>query len=104
MAAEARLQAVHGGVPEPAKAPDREIVSLVRAAVAGDECAFARLVARFDRPLRSVARSYRLSGCDVDDVIQSTWMQFLEHGSKPGSRRSACCSRASASSSARTRR
>ena len=82
MPAEARLQAVPGGAPEPAKAPDHELVSLVRAAVAGDECAFARLVARFDRPLRSVARSYRISGWDADDVIQSTWMQFLEHGSK----------------------
>jgi RNA polymerase sigma factor (sigma-70 family) len=39
-----------------------------------------RLVARFDRPLRSIARSYRLSGWDVDDVMQATWIQFLEHG------------------------
>jgi RNA polymerase sigma factor (sigma-70 family) len=53
---------------------------LVRSAVAGDERARAVLVARFDRPLRSIARSYRLSGWDVDDVVQTTWLQFLEHG------------------------
>ena len=33
-----------------------------------------------DRPLRGITRSYRISGWDADDVIQSTWMQFLEHG------------------------
>jgi RNA polymerase sigma factor (sigma-70 family) len=81
MAAEARLLPIPGGTPKPAKA-DPELTSLVRAAVAGDGSAFATLVARFDRPLRSVARSYRLSAWDADDVIQSTWIQFLEHGSK----------------------
>jgi len=75
----AELQPLVGGSPQPAKA-DRELVSLVRSAAAGDERAFACLVARFDRPLRSIARSYRLSGWDVDDVVQSTWIQFLEHG------------------------
>jgi len=82
MAAEARLQPVPGIASEPARTADRELVSLVREAVAGDACAFARLVARFDRPLRAIARSYRLSGWDADDVIQCTWVQFLEHGSK----------------------
>ena len=80
MAAEARLTPVAGGPPVPA-ASDRELTLLVRAAVAGDGCAFARLVARFDRPLRAIARTYRLSCWDVDDVIQATWLQFLEHGS-----------------------
>jgi RNA polymerase sigma factor (sigma-70 family) len=78
-AAESRLRAIAGGRP-PAADADRELVSLVRSAAAGDELAFAGLVARFDRPLRSIARSYRLSGWDVDDVVQSTWIQFLEHG------------------------
>lgn len=68
-------------IERPAKALDRELASLVRSAAGGDERAFARLVARFERPLRSIARSYRLTGWDADDVIQSTWMQFLEHGS-----------------------
>ena len=52
----------------------------VRAAAAGDAAALDRLVARFDRVLRAVARSYRLSRWDVDDVLQATWLQFLEHG------------------------
>jgi RNA polymerase sigma factor (sigma-70 family) len=82
MAAEAQLRPVPGAVAQPAKAPDSELCSLVREAVAGDGCAFARLVSRFDRPLRAIARSYRLSSWDTDDVIQCTWVQFLEHGSK----------------------
>jgi RNA polymerase sigma factor (sigma-70 family) len=57
-----------------------ELQPIVRSAAAGDEVALERLVARFDRPLRSIARSYRLSGWDVDDVMQATWIQFLEHG------------------------
>jgi RNA polymerase sigma factor (sigma-70 family) len=82
MIAEARLRPIAGDAAEPHRTCDRELVALVRAAVAGDGRAFARLVARFDRPLRGIARQYRLSGWDADDVIQSTWMQFLEHGSK----------------------
>jgi RNA polymerase sigma factor (sigma-70 family) len=39
-----------------------------------------RHVARHDRRLRAVARSYGLSSWDVDDVIQCTWLQYLEHG------------------------
>jgi RNA polymerase sigma factor (sigma-70 family) len=81
MAAEAQLRPIAGGPPQSATA-DRELVSLVRSAAAGDGRAFATLVARFDRPLRSIARSYRLSGWDVDDVVQATWLQFLEHGGK----------------------
>jgi RNA polymerase sigma factor (sigma-70 family) len=59
---------------------DSELVAAVRAATAGDERAVAALVARFDRPLRATARSYGLDRWDVDDVLQQTWMQFLEHG------------------------
>ena len=82
MAAEAGLRPVIGSEIEPAQAADPQLVSLVRAALAGDGTAFAGLVARYDRPLRSIVRSYRLSACDADDVIQCTWMQFLEHGRK----------------------
>ena len=57
-----------------------ELQPIVLSAAAGDQASLERLVARFDRTLRSIARSYRLSGWDVDDVIQATWMQFLEHG------------------------
>jgi RNA polymerase sigma factor (sigma-70 family) len=59
---------------------DAELVALVRASAAGDQAAFERLVTRFDRLLRGVTRSFRLSSWDADDVIQATWLQFLEHG------------------------
>jgi RNA polymerase sigma factor (sigma-70 family) len=59
---------------------DAELVAAVRAATAGDGRAVAALVARFDRALRATARSYGLASWDVDDVLQQTWMQFLEHG------------------------
>ena len=42
--------------------------------------AIDRLVPRHDRRLRRVARSYGLSAWDVDDVVQATWLQYLEHG------------------------
>jgi RNA polymerase sigma factor (sigma-70 family) len=54
--------------------------ALVRAASAGDADALERLVVHFDRMLRAVTRSYRLSSWDADDVIQSTWLQFMRHG------------------------
>ncbi len=57
-----------------------DLGGLVRAAAAGDAAALDRLVARFDRVLRAVARSYRLSRWDADDVVQATWLQFLVHG------------------------
>jgi RNA polymerase sigma factor (sigma-70 family) len=53
--------------------------ALVRAARAGDNDAWARLVARYDRLLRSVAGSYRLQPSDVDDVVQMTWMRLYGH-------------------------
>jgi RNA polymerase sigma factor (sigma-70 family) len=79
-AAEPRLRPIAGLASGPVRA-DAGLASLVRAAVGGDAGAFTQLVIRFDRPLRAIARSYRLSGWDADDVIQSAWMQFLEHGS-----------------------
>jgi RNA polymerase sigma factor (sigma-70 family) len=42
--------------------------------------AIERLVPRHDRRLRRVARAYGLSTWDVDDVVQATWLQYLEHG------------------------
>jgi RNA polymerase sigma factor (sigma-70 family) len=54
-----------------------ELAELVRAAVAGDEVALGGLVDRFDRVLRGVAGSYRLSSWDVDDVVQATWLELV---------------------------
>jgi RNA polymerase sigma factor (sigma-70 family) len=59
---------------------DNDLGPLVRAAAGGDPLAVERLVARFDRMLRGITRSFRLSAWDADDVIQSTWLQFMQHG------------------------
>jgi RNA polymerase sigma factor (sigma-70 family) len=60
--------------------PLPELAVLVRAGADGDPAAIERLVVCFDRVLRAVTRSYRLSAWDADDVIQSTWLQFMQHG------------------------
>src|SRR5215213_7828038 len=57
-----------------------ELATVVRAAADGDSYALDQLVRRFERMLRGVLRFYRLSRWDEDDVIQSTWLQFLQHG------------------------
>jgi RNA polymerase sigma factor (sigma-70 family) len=79
MTAPTTLRALPGGGAEPAPA-DRELAAVVRAASGGDASALRCLVDRFDRALRSVTRFYRLSEWDADDVIQTTWLVFLERG------------------------
>jgi RNA polymerase sigma factor (sigma-70 family) len=76
------MRLIHGGGTPVVQASDRKLVETVNAAVAGDQHAVAALVDRFDRPLRSLTRSYGLSSWDADDVIQATWLQFLVHGCK----------------------
>jgi RNA polymerase sigma factor (sigma-70 family) len=73
------LRALPGGDDDRPR-PDAELAALVRAAVGGDAGAVTRLVDRFERKLRSVTRFYGLSQWDADDVIQATWLAFLEHG------------------------
>jgi RNA polymerase sigma factor (sigma-70 family) len=73
------LHVLAGGDAKPAP-PDRELAAIVSAATAGDAAALRSLVDRFDRALRSVTRFYRLSQWDADDIIQTTWLAFLEHG------------------------
>jgi RNA polymerase sigma factor (sigma-70 family) len=63
--------------PRPLPAHDPELA----AALAGQPEAVTRLVRNHEAALRSVTRFYRLSRWDADDVIQLTWVQFLEHGS-----------------------
>jgi RNA polymerase sigma factor (sigma-70 family) len=53
--------------------------TLVGAARRGDPDAWSRLIARFDPMLRRVARSHRLGGADVDDVVQATWTLLYTH-------------------------
>ncbi|MEA2224100.1 MAG: hypothetical protein QOH83_2476 [Solirubrobacteraceae bacterium] len=63
----------------PAVAPrERELVALVHGACAGDPNAWTRLVRRYDRMLRHIARSYRLTPAEVDDVVQTTWLNLFE--------------------------
>jgi RNA polymerase sigma factor (sigma-70 family) len=47
----------------------------VRAAQRGNECAWTQLVMTWSPMLRRVAKGYRLSIHDVDDVVQITWLQ-----------------------------
>lgn len=53
--------------------------ALVHAARTGDNDAWMHLIARYDRALRTIARSYRLQPSDVDDVVQMTWMRLHQH-------------------------
>ncbi len=55
---------------------ERELASLVQAALANDNAAWADLVGRFDGMLRTIARSYRLSPADVDDVLQTICLRL----------------------------
>jgi RNA polymerase sigma factor (sigma-70 family) len=59
-------------------AREQELVALVDGARAGDADAWTRLVERFDSMLRHIARAYRLAPADVDDVIQTTWLNLFE--------------------------
>jgi len=58
---------------------DTDLAELVNAAQAGDDAAWRCLVTRFERRLRDVVRSYRLSPADVDDVLQTTWLRLFTH-------------------------
>jgi len=53
--------------------------ALVRRAAAGDQAAWAPLVERYQSLVWSIARSYRLSGDDASDVVQTTWLRLVEH-------------------------
>jgi RNA polymerase sigma factor (sigma-70 family) len=45
----------------------------------GERSAWDALVSRYSRLVWSVARSFRLSEPDVEDVCQTTWLRFVEH-------------------------
>jgi RNA polymerase sigma factor (sigma-70 family) len=65
--------------PGPATHEDEELVELLQAARAGDARAWERLHERLDPLVRGIARSFRLSPSDVDDVAQTTWLRLLSH-------------------------
>jgi len=55
------------------------IAQIARDAAAGDQRAWSELVDLLDGVLHRVAKSYRLSAADVDDVVQTTWLRALDH-------------------------
>ena len=57
-------------------APD-ELARIVASALAGEPEAWPRLVARFERLLRDIGRQYRLAPADVEDAMQTTWLQLF---------------------------
>jgi len=57
----------------------RELTELVEEASKGSSEAWTALIQRFDGVVRSIARRYRLSPVDVDDVSQTVWHQLVEH-------------------------
>lgn len=59
--------------------PPRCVGDLLVAAARGEERAWVVLVERFSETIRAVARSYRLSAHDVDEVIQTTWLALIEN-------------------------
>lgn len=56
-----------------------ELADTVRSAAEGDQRAWALLVTRHQQLLRGVARGYRLSDAQVDDVVQTAWLRLVEH-------------------------
>jgi len=61
------------------RAPRGDVTRLVRAAAAGDEPAWNRLVETYAGLVWAVARSHRLSDADAAEVSQATWLRLLEH-------------------------
>jgi RNA polymerase sigma-70 factor (ECF subfamily) len=58
----------------PEAGADAELVARLRA---GDEAAFAQVVAMYDRQLRRLARTFVRTDALADDVVGETWLAFL---------------------------
>src|SRR5690242_15742447 len=63
----------------PSTETSNRLIDLVHAARSGDPQAWESLVTDFTPLLRSVAREYRLSPTDIDDVVQATWTAAFTH-------------------------
>lgn len=76
-----RITAAPGSTagPRPAPHDEAQLVALLQAARGGDARAWERLHERLDPLVRGIARSFRLSPSDVDDVAQTTWLRLLSH-------------------------
>ena len=72
----------HSGVASlPFDRPDdaREIEGLIRAAKSGNRAAWNALVRRYAPLVNSVARGYRLSASDSEDVSQTVWLKLFQN-------------------------
>jgi RNA polymerase sigma factor (sigma-70 family) len=56
-----------------------ELERLVGAAADGDASALTALVERFRARVSRIARRHHLGTYDVEEVVQQTWVQMLEH-------------------------
>ena len=54
---------------------DRELVDALRA---GDEAAFARIVAEWSRPMVALARGFVSTESSAEEVVQETWLAVLK--------------------------
>jgi RNA polymerase sigma factor (sigma-70 family) len=52
---------------------------LVRAAAAGDQDAWSKLVVKYSPLVFSIVHRYRLTQTDAQDVSQTLWLRLLEH-------------------------
>lgn len=59
--------------------PSEPLGRVVCDAAAGDQRAWTALHDRYGARVRAVARGYRLTAQDVDDVAQTTWLRLVEH-------------------------
>jgi len=62
--------------------PDSTSAELLRAALAGDRVAWARIVDENSRLLWWIARSHRLDDATAADVVQTVWLQLVRFGSR----------------------
>ncbi|MFN2497295.1 MAG: RNA polymerase sigma factor [Pseudonocardiaceae bacterium] len=58
---------------------DENVTDLFHAAAGGGEDAWSSLVERYLPLVRSVIRSYGLSGENAEDVSQTLWLRLVEH-------------------------
>lgn len=58
---------------------DRSPAMLLKAAAAGDQQAWDRIIDDYHRLVWSVARGFRLSQADAADVSQTTWLRLVEN-------------------------
>src|SRR5664279_2591374 len=56
-----------------------DVAELVHAAKRGDRRAWNSLVARYSPLVASVARGYRLSPSDTEDVSQTVWLKLVQN-------------------------